>query len=110
MQPPTQAPRMSTSGAAAAWTQQAYIKASNAQGGDRFGFCLTLSGDGNTLGVCGYDEDGSATGVNGVQDNGAGGSGCAYVFVRRGAVWAQEAYVKASNTIAKCRHAAHQSS
>jgi hypothetical protein len=80
------------------WAQQAYIKASNAQGGDRFGFCLTLSGDGNTLGVCGYDEDGSATGVNGVQDNGSGGSGCAYVFVRRGVAWSQEAYVKASNT------------
>jgi len=82
-----------------AWSQQAYVKASNAQGGDRFGFCLTLSGDGNTLAVCGYDEDGGATGVNGVQDNSAGGSGCAYVFVRRGANWAQEAYVKASNTI-----------
>ena len=81
------------------WTQQAYVKASNAQGGDRFGFCLALSGDGNTLGVCGYDEDGAATGVNGVQDNGAGGSGSAYVFVRRGVAWAQEAYVKASNTI-----------
>ena len=82
------------------WTQQAYVKASNAQGGDRFGFCLALSGDGNTLGVCGYDEDGSATGINGVQDNGAGGSGSAYVFARRGVAWSQEAYVKASNTIA----------
>lgn len=82
-----------------AWAQQAYIKASNTQGGDRFGFCLALSGDGNTLGVCGYDEDGGATGVNGPQNEGAGGSGCAYVYVRRGAAWSQEAYVKASNTI-----------
>jgi hypothetical protein len=81
------------------WTQQAYIKASNAQGGDRFGFCLALSGDGNTLGVCGYDEDGGARGVNGAIDEGAPGSGAAYVFVRRGTTWAQEAYVKASNTI-----------
>ena len=81
-----------------AWTQQAYIKASNAQGGDRFGFCAGLSGDGNTLAVCGYDEDGSATGINGPQNNDAGGSGAAYVFVRRGTVWAQEAYVKPSNT------------
>jgi hypothetical protein len=81
------------------WAQQAYIKASNAQGGDRFGFCLALSGDGNTLGVCGYDEDGGARGVNGVVDEGAPGSGAAYVFVRRGATWAQEAYIKASNTI-----------
>ena len=89
------------------WTQQAYVKASNAQGGDRFGFCLSLSGDGNTLAVCGYDEDGSATGVNGVQNNDAGGSGCAYVFVRQGTAWAQEAYVKASNTV---RNAAFGSS
>jgi len=81
-----------------AWSQQAYIKASNAQGGDRFGFCLSLSGDGNTLAVCGYDEDGDATGVNGPQNEGAGGSGAAYVFVRRGTAWSQEAYVKASNT------------
>ena len=81
-----------------AWSQQAYIKASNAQGGDRFGFCLSLSGDGNTLAACGYDEDGSATGVNGPQNEGAGGSGAAYVFVRRGTAWSQEAYVKASNT------------
>ena len=43
------------------------------------------------LSLTGYDEDGGATGVNGVQDNGAGGSGCAYVFVRRGAAWSQEA-------------------
>jgi len=82
-----------------AWAQQAYIKGSNAQGGDRFGFCLSLSGDGNTLAVCGYDEDGAATGVNGDQNNEAGGSGCAYVFVRRGLAWSQEAYVKASNTL-----------
>jgi hypothetical protein len=83
----------------ATWMQQAYVKASNAQSGDRFGFCLALSGDGNTLGVCGYDEDGGASGVNGAVDEGAPGSGAAYVFVRRGTTWAQEAYVKASNTI-----------
>src|SRR5262245_31788006 len=81
-----------------AWSQQAYMKASNAQGGDRFGFCLSMSGDGNTLAVCGYDEDGGATGVNGPQNEGAGGSGAGYVFVRRGTAWSQEAYVKASNT------------
>ncbi len=40
-----------------------------------------------------------ATGVNGAVDEGAAGSGAAYVFVRRGATWAQAAYVKASNTI-----------
>jgi hypothetical protein len=95
-----------------------YLKASNAGEDDRIGIgdplvgvTLAMSADGNTLGVCGYDEDGGATGVNppspdgfggtsGAQaDNSAPGSGAAYVFVRRGATWSQEAYVKASNTI-----------
>src|SRR5688572_8320886 len=50
------------------WTQQAYIKPSNAQGGDRFGFSIAVSGDGNTLAAGSYDEDGSAAGVNGVSN------------------------------------------
>ena len=82
-----------------AWTQQAYVKASNAQAADRFGFSLTLSGDGNTLAAGSYDEDGSAKGVNGASDEGAANSGAAYVFVRRGGTWTHEAYVKASNTV-----------
>ena len=83
----------------AAWTQQAYLKASNTQAGDMFGFCVALSGDGNTLGVCAYDEDSSAEGIDGDQtDNRSNGSGAAYVLVRSGAVWRQQAYVKASNT------------
>jgi hypothetical protein len=81
------------------WTQQAYVKASNTQAGDLFGFCVALSGDGNTLGVCAYDEDSSAEGVDGDQaDNRSGGSGAAYVMVRSGGAWRQQAYVKASNT------------
>ena len=44
-------------------------------------------------------EDSSATGVGGSQaDNGAQDSGAAYVFVRTGSTWAQQAYLKASNT------------
>jgi hypothetical protein len=82
-----------------AWTQQAYVKASNAQAGDRFGFSVTLSGDGNTLAAGSYDEDGSAKGVNGASDEGAPNSGAAYVYVRRGGMWTHEAYVKASNTV-----------
>ena len=82
----------------ALWSQQAYVKPLNPQTNDRFGFCVALSADGNIMGACGYDEDGGATGVNGVPDERAAGSGCAYVFVRRGTAWSQEAYVKASNT------------
>jgi len=81
-----------------AWSQQAYLKASNAGRADLFGFCVALSGDGTTLAVGAYDEDGSTRGINGADDDGAAGSGAAYVFLRRGATWSQEAYLKASNT------------
>jgi len=44
-------------------------------------------------------EDSNATGVDGNQsDNSAEDSGAAYVFVRSGANWSQQAYLKASNT------------
>jgi len=81
------------------WAQQAYLKASNAEAGDLYGFCVALSADGDTLSVCGFDEDSAAEGVGGDQaDNGARGSGAVYVLERSGESWRQEAYVKASNT------------
>jgi hypothetical protein len=81
------------------WSQQAYLKASNAEAGDLYGFCVALSGDGDTLGVCGFDEDSSAELIGGDQaDNRARGSGAAYVLERSGTAWSQTAYIKASNT------------
>jgi hypothetical protein len=81
------------------WTQQAYIKASDAEAGDLFGTTVALSADGSTLAVSAWDEDSSATGVNGNQaDNSATDSGAAYVFTRSGGTWTQQAYIKASNT------------
>ncbi|HSR10440.1 MAG TPA: cadherin-like beta sandwich domain-containing protein [Thermodesulfobacteriota bacterium] len=78
------------------WTQQAYIKASNANAMDYFGSGLALSGD--TLAVGAYNESSSATGVNGNQaDNSAAGAGAVYIFARAGTTWAQQAYIKASN-------------
>jgi FG-GAP repeat protein len=81
------------------WTQEAYVKASNAQAGDRFGFSITLSADGNTMAVGSYDEDGGVSGINGAVNEDAPGSGAAYVFTRRGTTWTQEAYVKQSLTV-----------
>jgi hypothetical protein len=79
------------------WVQQAYLKASNTGAGDRFGFSVAISGD--TVVVGAYSEASNATGVNGYQgDNSALDSGAVYVFVRTGGVWAQQAYLKASNT------------
>lgn len=79
------------------WTQQGYIKASNAQGEDRFGENLALSGD--TLVVGAPDEDSSATGINGdATDNSRADSGAVYVFVRTAQnSWNQQAYIKGSS-------------
>lgn len=79
------------------WSQQAYLKASNTDGGDGFGVSVAVSGD--TLVAAANFESGNASGVNGNQaDNTASASGAAYVFVRNGTAWSQQAYLKASNT------------
>jgi len=79
------------------WTQQAYLKASNADAGDGFGSSVAISG--NTVLVGAVGEDSRATGVNGNQtDNSFPDSGAVYTFVRSGATWSPEAYLKASNT------------
>ena len=78
------------------WTQQAYLKASNTSAGDWFGYSVALAG--NTLAVGAPFEDGSATGVNGADDNGTLAAGAVYVFTRSGTIWNQQAYIKASNT------------
>ena len=81
------------------WTQQAYIKASNTGSADIFGSRLAVSGDGNVLVVGAQFEDSDAQGINGPQDNDvAQEAGAAYLFTREGETWAQEAYIKGSNT------------
>ena len=80
----------------AGWSQQAYLKASNTDASDQFGFRVAVSGDTIVVGALG--EAGGATGVDGNQDDdGAAGAGAAYVFVRSGTAWSQQAYLKASN-------------
>ena len=79
------------------WSQQAYLKASNTGPNDLFGASVAISG--NTVVVGAFGEDSAATGVNGDQtSNSATDSGAAYVFVRSGSTWTQQAYLKASNT------------
>lgn len=79
------------------WSQQAYLKASNTEGGDEFGKSVAISGDTVVIGANG--EDSSATGVDGDQtDNSVSRAGAVYVFVRNGTTWTQQAYLKASNT------------
>lgn len=82
---------------AGTWSQQAYLKASNTGSGDRFGRSVSVSG--NTVVVGAQLEDSNAIGVDGDgTNNSASNSGAAYVFMRSGNTWAQQAYLKASNT------------
>src|SRR6266700_7657426 len=89
---------------AGTWSQQAYIKASNAEAGDQFGISVALSSDGNTLAVGATGEDSALPGVTAgnvsevTAGNTAPGAGAVYVFTRSGTTWTQQAYVKASNT------------
>ena len=82
-----------------AWTQQAYIKASNPGQSYRFGHHVVLSQDGNTLAVSSHFEASDAKGINGNQaDKSIPQAGAVYVFTRTGTTWTQQAYIKASNT------------
>ncbi len=78
------------------WSQQTYLKASNTEGSDFFGYSVAIAGD--TVVVGAIIESSSAIGVDGDQsDNSVGGAGAAYVFTRSGNTWSQQAYLKASN-------------
>lgn len=78
------------------WSQQAYIKASNTDAGDMFGFQSALSATGDTLFVGAPEEASAATGINGDgADNSRPGAGAAYVYTRDAGVWTYRAYLKA---------------
>lgn len=87
------------------WSQQAMLKASNAEAVDNFGLSVALSGD--TLAAGAPFEDSGATGTAGgataEADNGAANAGAIYVFVRSGTAWSQQAYLKTSNNEANDR-------
>jgi len=80
------------------WRQQSYIKASNAQTEDQFGYSVDLSGDGNTLVVGARFEDGTGSYVNSEKDDDGKGNGAAYVFTRSGETWIEQSYLKPSNS------------
>jgi hypothetical protein len=79
------------------WSQQAYLKASNTELEDRFGSAVVIAGDTVVIGALG--EDSNASGVDGNQvNNSIASAGAAYVFIRSGNTWNQQAYLKASNS------------
>lgn len=81
------------------WRQETYLKASNTDAGDEFGFAARISGDGNTIAIGADFEASNAVGIGGDEtNNSANATGAIYVFVRSGATWEQQAYIKASNS------------
>jgi trimeric autotransporter adhesin len=83
----------------AGWTLEAYIKPSNTEEQDIFGASVALSG--NTLAVSSSDAS-SATGVHGDPlNNDSPDAGSVFIFERGPGGWAQQAYLKASNTDAR---------
>jgi hypothetical protein len=84
------------------WYQDAYLKASNAEGDDYFGKSVAIYGD--TIVVGAFGEDSNQTSIT--NDNGEASSnnsaptlsGAVYVFMRDSdGNWYQDAYLKASN-------------
>lgn len=85
------------------WVQTAYVKASNANSSDYFGYSVSLNSDGSVLAVGAPGEDSNIKGVltdgSEVADaSNAHESGAVYLFSRTNGSWVQSAYVKASNT------------
>lgn len=78
------------------WVRQALLTGDNTESGDEFGRSVAIYGD--TLVVGAYGESSPANTVNGIGSlNTAPVSGAAYVFVRTGTNWTQQAYLKPSD-------------
>nr|WP_315493195.1 FG-GAP repeat protein [uncultured Rhodoferax sp.] len=87
------------------WSQQAYLKAPNAEADDHFGTSVAISGDSIVVGA-NLEDSNQTTITNGSSvsaDNSATNAGAAYVFVRSGSSWSQQAYLKAPNAGAEDR-------
>jgi hypothetical protein len=67
------------------WTQQAKLTAADGSAGDRFGWSVGLDGDAAVVGATLDDVSGATN------------HGSAYVFVRNGAAWTQQAQLVASD-------------
>lgn len=77
------------------WTEDAYLKAFNADGDDFYGWSVAVSGDRVAIGA--RDEDGSASGVDGAENNDLSNAGAVYVYRYIAGAWTPAAYLKASN-------------
>jgi hypothetical protein len=67
------------------WTQQQKIQPT--QAGDRFGYSVTISGDGDT----------TIVGAPWFEDTGGTDAGAAYIFTRSGTTWSEQQKIQASD-------------
>ena len=83
-----------------AWGQEAYLKASNAETVDQFGFSVAIQGTRAVVGAVFEDSNQTivTNGATASADNTALSAGAAYVFSYVNGAWAQEAYLKSANT------------
>jgi len=87
----------STAAQTATAEQTAFITSPTAMDPSLFAYSVAISGDRMVIGA--PFESSDAQGVDGLYNpGGAPNSGAAYVFVRDGETWIQEAYLKPSNT------------
>jgi hypothetical protein len=82
------------------WTQQARLKAANADSADGFGYAVAIEGDELLVGAPFESGDGSSA-----ANNAAASSGAGYVFTRTAGVWTQQSYLKAAGAEADDRYA-----
>jgi hypothetical protein len=91
--------------AGGAWSQQARLQAKDGDRGDSMGCWVAISDDGNTVAAGALDEDTLTPGINVVKSGHSGvidapddtSAGAAFVFVRSGTTWTEQANFKASN-------------
>lgn len=76
------------------WTQQAYLRAPNADAQDLFGSSVAIHGD--TLAVGATGEDGSVA-IKDPLNNDALSSGAVYTYKRTGSTWTFQQRIKAPN-------------
>ena len=81
-------------------TRTLYVKSANTAlgSGDFFGKAIAVSGDTVVIGAPGDNSSSSA--VNGAVNENALKAGAAYVYVRSGNSWVQQAYLKSTSTAA----------
>ncbi|MEM1261438.1 MAG: cadherin domain-containing protein [Pseudomonadota bacterium] len=65
---------------AGTWSEGRLLKANNTDEDDGFGFAVAISDDGETVLVGAPNEDGTATGINGQDNDDGDDSGAAYLF------------------------------